>query len=253
MALLKDQPISCLTEWMAYDSKLSILSAQETTSIEAKSRLAQNEIETQVTSFVLRHSGLSESAARQLPEKVTVTEALDRWHSMLTLSLFYADIASLQNSALHRDQSRYYDMKAEAAKDQLFDTGLGIVNLPVPRPGIPTIVSTPGASAHRILRGRIRFVGNDGAVGAPSPEFLLDMSEGQSLAVSVTALPASVSGWLLFVGDGPEASYLATPAPVETATAIAITATMPNQSAALLNPAAQPPDRFIRYSTDIWR
>ncbi|MCX6609689.1 MAG: hypothetical protein NTW74_02435, partial [Acidobacteria bacterium] len=131
MALLKDQPISCLAEWMAYDSKLSILSEQESTSIEAKSRLAQNEIETQVTSFLLRHSGLSESAARQCLDKVVVTEALSRWHSMLTLSLFYIDLASLQNSTLHREQSRFFEIKAEAAKEQLFETGLGIVNQPI--------------------------------------------------------------------------------------------------------------------------
>ena len=79
------------------------------------------------------------------------------------------------------------------------------------------------------------------------------MSQGQTLAVSVTDLPAWVSGWLLFVGDGSEALYLATPAAIAAATAIEITAAMPNQSAAMLNPDAQPPDRFIRYSTDIWR
>ena len=253
MALLKDQPISCLAEWMAYDSKLSILSSQETTSIEAKSRLAQNEIETQVTSFVLRHSGLSDTAARQLPSKVVVTEALQRWHSMLTLSLFYADLASLQNSALHRDQSRYYENKGEAAKDQLFDTGLGIVNLPVPKAPVPTIVAVPGNSPQRILRARIRFVDSDGAMGAPSSEFLLEMSAGEQLTLSIGILPVRVVGWLLFVGDGPEALYLATPMPTAAGGNLAITAAIPNPAASLLNPASQLPDRFIRYSTELWR
>ncbi len=253
MALLRDQPISCLTDWMAYDSKLSILSAQESTSIEAKSRLAQNEIETQITSFVLRHSGLSESAARQLPAKVTVTEALQRWHSMLTLSLFYADLASLQNSTLHRDQSRYYEMKTDAAKDQLFDTGLGIVNFPVPQPPVPAVRSVPASNVSRILRARIRFVDIDGVVGAPSNEFLLDMSAGQQLTVSLPALPPRVAGWLLFAGDSPDALRLSTSTPVAAGGILSVTPSIPDSAGAILNPAAQAPDRFIRYSTDLWR
>ena len=253
MALLKDQPISCLADWMAYDSKLSLLSAQENTSIEAKSGLAQNEIETQITSFVLRHSGLSEIVARQLLVKVTVTEPLWRWHSMLTLSLFYADLASLQNSTLHRDQSRYYEMKADAAKDQLFDTGLGIVNLPVPQPPVPVVQSIPGSNPPRILRARIRFIDIDGVVGAPSSEFLLDMSAGQHLTVSLVTLPARVAGWLLFAGDSPDALRLATSTAVGAGSEFAITQSIPDPVAAILNPAAQAPDRFIRYSTDLWR
>jgi len=238
---------------MAYDSKLSILSAQETTSIEAKSSLAQNEIETQITSFILRHSGLSEIVARQLPAKVTVTEALRRWHSMLTLGLFYADLASLQNSKLHREQSRYYEMKSDAAKDQLFDTGLGIVNLPVPQAPAPAVQSIPGSNPHRILRARIRFIDIDGVVGAPSSEFLLDMSAGQQLTVSLAALPLRVAGWLLFAGDSPDELRLSTSTPIGAGSGFVITTSIPDPAAAILNPAAQPPDRFIRYSTELWR
>ena len=253
MALLKDQPISCLSEWMAYDSKLSILSEQETTSIDSKSRLAQNEIETQVISFLLRHSGSSDSAARQLTSKVTVTEALSRWHSMLTLALFYADLAALQNSSLHRDQSRYYEIKAEAAKEQLFDTGLGIVNLPIPKAPIPLVVSTPGANPERLLRGRIRFANSDGVVGAPSDEFLLDMTDGESISISVGSLPPDCSGWLLFLGETSEALFMATPAALSAATTLTITGSMPSPADPVLIRDAQPADRFIRYSTELWR
>ena len=253
MALLKDQPISCLADWMAYDSKLSILSEQETTSIDSKSRLAQNAIETQVISFLLRHSGSSDSAARQLITKVTVTEALSRWHSMLTLALFYADLAALQNSSLHRDQSSYYEIKAEAAREQLFDTGLGIVNLPIPQAPIPLVVSTPGSNQSRLLRGRIRFVNSDGAAGAPGAEFVLDMTAGESISVSVASLPPNCSGWLLFLGETSELLFLSTPAAIAAGTPLAINGDMPSPNNSTLNIDAQPADRFIRYSTELWR
>ncbi len=253
MALLKDQPISCLAEWMAYDTKLSILSEQEVTSIEAKSRLAQNEIETQVTSFLLRHSGLSENTARQALDKVVVTEALSRWHSMLTLSLFYIDLASLQNSALHRDQSRFFEAKAEAAKDQLFEAGLGLVNQPLPKAPLPSIISGPGLGPARVLRGRIRFIDFDGAAGTPSAEFILDMSSGESIELSVATLPARAAGWILYLGETSDPLYLSTPDAIAAGTSFFITSGLPPLNAEVMSNLSQRPDRFIRYSTELWR
>ena len=253
MALLKDQPISCLADWMAYDTKLSILSEQESTSIEAKSRLAQNEIETQITSFLLRQSGLSETAARQALDKVVVTEALSRWHSLLTLSLFYIDLASMQNSALHRDQSRYFETKAEGAQAQLFDTGLGIVNQPIPKAPVPLIITSAGNNPQRFLRARIRFVDVDNAVGALSSEFLLDMTAGESIQLSVEALPTRCVGWLLYLGETSEAMFLATANPVEAGISFEITSDIPSMDATPMNRDAQLPDRFIRHTTELWR
>jgi hypothetical protein len=253
MALLKDQPISCLAEWMAYDSKLSVLSEQESTSIESKSRLAQNEIETQLTSFLLRQSGLSENASRQLLNKIVVTEALARWHSMLTLSFFYIDLASLQNSTLHRDQSRYFEDKAESAKYQLFETGVGIVSYPVPKAELPTVISTPDNNPQRFLRARTRFVDLDGAQGASSSEFFLDMSAGESIELSYQTLPARCVGWLLYLGENSDPLYLATPTPVPAGTTVVVTPDLPALAAPAMPKESQQPERFIRYTTEMWR
>jgi hypothetical protein len=253
MALLRDQPISCLTEWMAYDSKLSILSEQESTSIDAKSRLAQNEVETQLTSFLLRHSGLSELAARQLLNQIVVTEPLSRWHTLLTLSLFYVDLAALQNNSLHRDQSRYYENRAEAAREQLYEIGIGIASNPIPKANVPLVISAPGANAPRFLRARIRYVDFDQAVGALSSEFLLDMTSGESVQVSVDMLPARIAGWLLYLGETSESMLLATPSPIAAGTPVDITPSIPAISAPAMNKDAQSPDRFIRFNTEIWK
>jgi hypothetical protein len=172
---------------------------------------------------------------------------------MLTLALFYADLAALQNSALHRDQSRYYEMKAEAAKEQLFDTGLGIVNFPILKAPVPLLVSTPGANQERLLRGRIRFANSNGDVGAPSSEFILDMTDGESISVAVSSLPANCSGWLLFLGETSDALFMATPVAIPAGTPITITDAMPAPTDPMLSFDAQQADRFIRYSTELWR
>ncbi|MBM3758870.1 MAG: hypothetical protein FJW36_01355 [Acidobacteria bacterium] len=253
MALIKDQPISCLTDWMAFDSKLSILSEQESTSIESKSRLAQNEIETQVTSFLLRQSGLSESASRQLLDKVVVTEPLSRWHSLLTLSLFYVDVASMQNSALHREQAKYYEAKAKEASDQLFEVGVGVVYQPIAKAPVPLVVISAGSNPSRFLRGRIRLVDIDGAVGTLSEEFLVDMTSGETAELSVDSLPPRVLGWILFLGESSESLRESIISPVPAGTARSITPDMPNPAAPLVRKSAQSPDRFIRYTTELWR
>jgi hypothetical protein len=253
MALLNDQLITCLTDWMAYDTKLTILSEQESTSIEAKSRLAQNEIETQVTGFLLRQSGLSEFAARELLSQIVVTEPLARWHSLLTLSLFYTDIACLQNNTLHRDQARYYDLKADAARVQLFETGIGIVYQPIPKAPLPFVVLAPGANAPRFLRARVRFVSASGAVGALSSEFNLDLTNGETAQLSFASLPANVSGWLLFLGETSDPLYLATTAPVPAGVTVEVTPSLPAIGAPVANPEAQLPDQYFIHSPQIWR
>jgi len=253
MALLRDQSISCITDWMSYDSKLSILSEQESTSIEAKSRLAQNELETQIVSFLLRQSGLGEHAARHIMDQIVVTEPLSRWHALLTLSLFYVDLASLQNSALHRDQARYYELKADAARGQLFDIGLGVVAFPIPKAPVPSIAFGPGNGTPRFLRARIRFVDVDGAFGALSSEFLLDMTGGESVQITVDNLPPRVVGWHLYLGETSESMVLATLNPVAAAAVLEITEDMPPIQTVAMPRDAQSPDRFIRHSTEIWR
>ncbi len=253
MALLKDQPISCLTDWIAYDTKLTILSEQESTSVEAKSRLAQNEIETQITAFLLRQSGVSENASRKLIDKVTVTEPLLRWHSLLTLSMFYADLASLQNSALHREQSRYFEAKSDAARDHLFDTGVGIVNQPIPKAPAPQIISSPGTNPQRFLRGRICFVDADGARGAASSEFLLDMTDGETIELVVPALPVRCTGWLLFLGETSDSMVQAGNGAMPAVAPYEISASEPAPDAPPMSKDGQSPDRFIRYTTELWR
>jgi len=253
MALLKDQPISCLSDWISYDSKVSILSEQESTSIESKSRLAQNEIETQITNVLIGQSGLGDAMARQLIDKVVVTEPLSRWHSLLTLSLFYIDIAVLQNSPLHREQSKYLEIKAETAKHQLFESGVGLVNSPIPKAPLPLIVSTPAANLQRILRGRIRFVDEEGKFGSPSAEFLLDMADGASLQLSIATLPSRCVGWLLFAGDSSDSLYQANLNPVPAGIEFDLSSALPLPNANLMVSTAQFPDRYIRYSTEMWR
>ncbi|MCX6609688.1 MAG: hypothetical protein NTW74_02430, partial [Acidobacteria bacterium] len=118
---------------------------------------------------------------------------------------------------------------------------------------LPLIVSMPGTSTHRILRGRIRFEDIDGAFGAPSSEFVLDMSSGESIELSVDTLPARVAGWRLYLGDSSEPLFSSTTTPIQAGTSYLITQDLPSINAEEMNKLSQLPDRFVRYSTELWR
>lgn len=204
MALLTEQPVSCLPDWLAYDSKLAILSAQESASIEKKAELAQQEIQTEVLAFLLRNAGSSEAYSRSLVDQVFVSEPLKRWHVSLTLSLYYADMASLQASQLHKEQSHYYLGRCEEARDQTFVTGLGIVQNPVPRGKAPEVAISGQEDEQRLVRGRVRFVGATGVEGTPSEEFVVRMPVVGTASLEILDWPDGAEGWRLYLAEDTE-------------------------------------------------
>ncbi len=244
MALLTEQPISGLSDWMAYDSKLSILSEQESASVERKGELAQQEISTEVLAFLLRNSAVSDSTVRGLVDKVHVSEPIRRWHIYLTLSLYYADLASLQASALHREQSRYFELRADEARDQAFVTGIGIVNSPVPRGYAPNATLAGEEDTSRLLRLRVKFRDEAGAEGSASDEFVMRPPSSGALLLSFANLPTNVAGWQLFVAEDSDTFRALSDETFERDETVSL-APVFGPSGSNLRPDGQGPDRHI--------
>jgi hypothetical protein len=237
---------------MAYDSKLSILSAQESASVERKGELAQLEIQTEVLAYLLRNSGLGDLQVRTLMGQVTVSEPLKRWHTNLTLSLYYADLASLQASELHREQSRYFDMRAEEARDQAFVTGVGVVNVVVPRGQVPNLNLLGEEDQDRLVRARVKFVGAADVEGTPSEEFPLRLPVSGATQVSFASLPWGVAGWRLYVAEDQDvfrALQVQAYGPAEVVTVPAAY----SLSELRMNPEGQMPDRYLHISRNLGR
>ncbi len=247
MALLIEQNISCLADWLAYDSKLGILSEQEAASVEKKGELAQREIQTEVLAFLLRNSSQDESLTRLLLDRATVTEPIKRWHIFLTLALYYADVASLQASSLHRDQSRYFELKADEARDQTYATGVGIVDVPVARGQVPEILSSNTEDSNRLIRARVKFQNAAGIEGSPSEEFSVRIPTTGNSTLRFTSLPNSVAGWRVYVSED-QSPFLALReqpyAPLEAVTIEPVYQTVP----IYLNLEGQAPNRYIYLS-----
>lgn len=252
MALLNEQTISCLGDWTAYESKLTVLSTQESASVEKKGELARDEMRTEVLAFLARNTNQGDAAIRKLVEQVYVSEPIRRWHIYLTLSLYYSDLASLQASVLHREQSKYFELRADEARDQAFATGLGIVSNPVPAGTPPTIEIPLETDMDRLVRGRVRFLSAAGVEGSSSAEFPVPMAMAGSVTLRFEELPEGASAWRLYLAEDSD-----------TFTSLSVESFAAGQNVVLppsftslgpeLRSAAQMPDRYIRYSRNLGR
>jgi hypothetical protein len=247
MALLTEQPITTLTEWMAYDSKLSILSALESASVEKKGELAQQEIQTEILEFLLRDSAVGDSEARSLLSRVHVSEPIRRWHAYLTLSLYYVDLASLQASALHREQSRYFEVRSTEAREHAYTTGVGIVDSAVPKAYAPVTALAGEEDPNRLIRARVRFLSLEGVEGSVSEEFLIRPPASGTLSISFPVFPASAATWLLYLAEDSDTFRALRESPHAATEVVMITAGF-SLSERRLSSEGQEPGRYVRNS-----
>jgi hypothetical protein len=252
MALLRDQPISQFQDWIANDSKLAVLAAQESISVETKAGIARDELRTQLLAFLIRYSGLQGIAAHSLLEQVAITEPLARWHVNLTLALYYNDLASLQNNEALREQSRYYDFRADSAREQLCDVGVGIVNRPIAKAAVPDVSVYASGADLRVLRARTQLVAWDGSAGAASDEFVIDMSEGKQYTLMLAENSPELQGWRLFVGESSGDLVLAQEALFPFNAPVIFGPQLPETDKAL-SLDGQSPDRYIRNAREARR
>ncbi|GAB4370162.1 MAG: hypothetical protein OHK0021_13040 [Bryobacter sp.] len=244
MALLTEQPISNLAEWLVYDSKLAILSAQESASIEKKGEFAQREVQTEILAFLLRNTGLGEAECRRILPKIHVSEPLRRWHASFTLALYYADMASLQASALHRENSRYYETRSEEARDQTFVIGLGIVDQAVPRGVVPQISWVGEVDENRLVRGRVRLQDANGVEGTASDEFAVPLTLAGSTTLTIPSLPLGAHAWQLYLAEDSDIFQAFTEAPIA-GTGEVLLGTQLVLAGPTLSAAEQEPNRYL--------
>ncbi len=256
MALLNEETISCLADWIAYESKLMVLSTQESASVEKKGELARNEIRTEVLAFLARNTTQGDAAIRKLVDQVHVSEPVRRWHIYLTLSLYYSDLASLQASVLHREQSKYFELRADEARDQAFTTGLGIVSNPIPPATEPSIQLPAETDMDRLVRGRVRFLNAAGAEGAASAEFPVPMAVAGSVNGTVTLsfdeLPEGVASWRLYLAEDSDVFSSLAVAGFAAGFNVVLPPAFETVGPQLRN-SGQMPDRYIRYSRNLGR
>jgi hypothetical protein len=216
MALLTDGSISVVSDLLAYEASLADVADAEGIDLEGKLQLAQGEVGVELAAAALRpgniywlgpswNSTASEvNLSRFQMNQVVVTSPLKLWHTFQALAITYRDAYNRKLNDKYLPKWNEYKDLARWASNLLYQTGIGLVMQPIPKPNAASIISVGGALGPATVYVQMSWVGADGATeGAASDEQATVIGAGQTLHVTPPAAPGapySVTGWNVYAG-----------------------------------------------------
>ncbi|HEV2688473.1 MAG TPA: hypothetical protein VGV35_07955 [Bryobacteraceae bacterium] len=220
MALFTDGPINGTVELQNYENAILDIAAAEGIDLAGKGALAQQEIATEVTLFLMRRFPPQEyplaSPTRQKVgvSDVVVTEPLRRWHAQKTLALVYRDAYNNQLNDRYQGKWNEYEELAKNSSRNYFQIGVGLVAGPVPKAATPTLTTAPGVGTGATFYVAAAWKNQAGQEGSPSDLAEITTNAGQQLVVDAGSPPAGVSGWNAYVGNAPATVRLQNSSPI---------------------------------------
>ncbi len=219
MALFTDGSISDVQDILAYEANLVEVADAEGIDLEAKLRLAQSEVGAELGVAALGPGNLywtGQTAAqfqRFHLEQVVVTSPLKLWHAFQTLSIAYRDAYNRKLNDKYLPKWTEYKDLARWAANLLYQSGVGVVLGPVPRPAPPVMDAVTGTLDALALYVRVSWVETSGVEGVPSIEAAFETEANQALRVTPPLGPPVAAGWNVFVGtaSGEETKQNASP------------------------------------------
>jgi hypothetical protein len=193
MALFVDGPLATLEDLAGYDS--SVLTVASTEGIDVTVKLA------------LSQAAIAEELETLLPnepiERVVVTAALKSFHICSALERVYSDAYNSQLNDRYEGRWRHYrELRREGWK-KLLETGVGLVEQPMPKAGNPEVSSVPGDGEGGTLYVRMAWVNGRGEEGQASEAVDWTGSQTQRLAVRAMGTPRGANGWNVYAGYSP--------------------------------------------------
>ena len=189
-----------------YESSILDVSHVETINLDAKLKLATEEISEIVLNILLDHSNVATGGdvmRRALGvSDVVVTRQMKRWHALYTLAIFYRDAYNDQLNDRYLAKWNEYLLLARGAKDITTQYGIGLVNTPVPQAGTAVVGAVPGLLPATVYYVQITWVSATGAEGNPSVSTAFEAPVAS--LVTVTNGVAGARG-----GDGVQRLYRA--------------------------------------------
>jgi hypothetical protein len=206
MALFTDGLICESEDLREYESSLLEVARNEGIELTPKLRVAQRELAFELVTFLMRH-GAEHLDARRGLTNVVVTDALRHWHAMQSLAALYRDAYHQRMNDRYKGKWAHYSLETRAARENCFNTGVGISLAPIPRALAPICDTVAGGQ----LPGRTYLVcvnwqckGQHGQLSAP---VAVELDGGTLLRVRVEALPSYIASWCVYIGRDAEHLY----------------------------------------------
>ncbi|MGA2436235.1 MAG: hypothetical protein ABSG25_13240 [Bryobacteraceae bacterium] len=194
MALFTDGDISTIADLLGYESEVLDVAAAEGIDLNIKLALAQEELAIELQGF------LPEKRRPNVLDEVVVTQPLRKWHTFWSLVQVYRDAYHKELNDRYQVKAQEYKDVARWAEDMLFQTGVGVVDDPLPRAAKPQLSMAPGSQAASTYFVRVSWLNGRGEEGAPSEVVALSAPNGTSLIVTAMNPPATASAWNVYMG-----------------------------------------------------
>ena len=214
MALFTDEFVTQVSDLLAYESNLGEVSAAEGIDLDVKIHLAHTEVGAKLDAASRRPGDvfLPDGSGAHLGEgggtqgrfalhEVVVTPPLKLTHTFQTLAIVYRDAYNRKLNDKYLPKWREYKELARWAWDLLAQTGIGISAAPVPRPKAPELDWVSSTVVLAPLFVSMTWVGPQDAEGAGSAEQAIAIPADNALRVTPAAVPESVTGWNVYVGE----------------------------------------------------
>jgi hypothetical protein len=201
-----------------YESAILQVSDTEFIPLRAKLDLALEEIAEDVLDVLLDHGAPSDphAATRRMigVSDVVVTRQMKRWHAVHTLEVFYRDAFNNQlNNRYQAKVSEYHELSVDA-RNKTYQSGVGLVLIPIPRARMPIFSYVAGLIPETIYYAQVSWVSASGQAGDPSEVTTYDSPAGSLPVVTAVNPPAAATGFNVYIGLAPNTVMLQNSMPV---------------------------------------
>ena len=183
----------------------------------AKLRVAWAEIGNELLEFLRKRAGGGESFSANAGldlSGVVVTAAMKQWHTLRTLELIFQDVQSNQLNSRFETKWKEYQRRARWAEATLFNTGVGLVDEPIPRAEAPTLAVIAGATPGDSYLVQVAWTNSKGENGTPSFAASITVPTTGAIGVSTGGTPEGVTGFHVYAGGSSSAVTRQTSVPV---------------------------------------
>lgn len=192
--LLTDGCPNTTEDLRVYESAILDVSSEEMINLDAKLKLATEEISEIVLNILLDHTSVATGGdvLRRMRgvSDVVVTRQLKRWHALYTLAIFYRDAYNNQLNDRYQAKWNEYQLLARGARELTLQYGIGLVTTPLPQPPPPVLNAVPGLLPATVYYVQITWVSSTGVEGNPSRATAFEAPLASLLTVTNASIPA---------------------------------------------------------------
>jgi hypothetical protein len=199
-----------------YESGVLDVANMESIDLVVKLRLALDEVSEDILDILLSHSTEPMAMLRRTKgvSDVVVSAQMTRWHAVHTLEVFYRDAFNNQLNDRYQVKALEYQELSRAARQHTVRFGIGLVNNPIPRAGLPQVTFTIGSPPPASYYIQVSWVSGTGQEGAPSILTAVDGGANQVPVIEAVNPPAGATGFNVYAGLTPTGLALQNSSPV---------------------------------------